>query len=130
MITGSVSSSPVNTTVQVVVLPLPSSAVMVMLCVVPSPDAISVPANGDWVISTEASQLSVATASATRLGTVIWQLPFNDSVRSAGQVVITGSVSSSPVNTTVQVSCVAIAVIGRDGDVMCSSFTRCDQRSG
>ena len=59
-------------------LPLPSSAVMVILCVVPSPDAISVPANGDWVISTEASQLSVATASATRLGTVIWQLPFSD----------------------------------------------------
>ena len=51
VITGSVSSSPVNTTVQVVVLPLPSSAVMVMLCVVPSPDAISVPAIGDWVIS-------------------------------------------------------------------------------
>ena len=32
-------------------LPLPSSAVMVMLCVVPSPDAISVPAIGIWVIS-------------------------------------------------------------------------------
>ena len=57
-------------------LPLPSSAVMVILCVVPSPDAISAPAIGDWVISTEASQLSVATASATRLGTVIWQVPF------------------------------------------------------
>ena len=74
MITGSVSSSPVSSTVQVVVLPLPSSAVMVMLCVVPSPDAIVVPAIGDCVISTEASQLSVAAASATRLGTVIWQV--------------------------------------------------------
>ena len=54
---------------------------------------------------------------------MIWQLPFSESVLSAGQVVITGSVSSSPVNTTVQVSCVAVAVIGGDGDVMCSSFT-------
>ena len=103
VITGLVSSSPVSTTVQVVVLPLPSSAVMVMLCVVPSPEAISVPAIGDCVISTDASQLSVAAASATRSGTVIWQVPFRDKVRSAGQVVITGSVSSSPVSTTVQV---------------------------
>ena len=103
MITGLVSSSPVSTTVQVVVLPLPSSAVMVMLWVVPSPEAISVPATGDCVISTEASQLSVAAASATRSGTVIWQVAFKDRVRSAGQVVITGSVSSSPVSTTVQV---------------------------
>ena len=98
MITGSVSSSPVSTTVQVVVLPLPSSAVMVMLCVVPSPEAMVAPAIGDCVISTEASQLSVATASATRSGTVIWQVAFSGSVRSAGQVVITGSVSSITVS--------------------------------
>src|SRR4030042_1442039 len=76
---------------------------MVILCVVPSPDAMVVPAIGDCVISTEPSQLSVATASATRLGTVIWQVPFKDNVLSAGQVGITGSLSSSPVSTTVHV---------------------------
>ena len=71
MIVGSESSSPVRVTKQVVVLPLPSSAVRVILCVVPSPDASSAPASGDWVIVTVASQLSVAAAYATKFGTVI-----------------------------------------------------------
>ena len=89
-------------------------------------DAISVPAIGDCVISTEASQLSVAAASATRSGTVIWQVPFKDNVRSAGQVVITGSVSSSPVKHHRAGGCIAVAVVGGDGDVVRCSFSRGD----
>src|SRR5512136_548151 len=103
VMTGLVSSSPVSTTVQVLVLPLPSSAVMVMLWVVPSPEAIVVPAIGFCVIVTLPVQLSVAAASPTSLDTVICHLPFRRSVLSAGQVVMTGLVSSSPVSTTVQV---------------------------
>ncbi|MBA7548697.1 hypothetical protein ES705_41163 [subsurface metagenome] len=105
VITGSVSSSPVNTTMQVVVLPLLSSTVIVILCVVPSPEAMFAPASGSWVIVSAPApvQLSVATTSTVRSGTISSQLASSDTLLSGGQVVITGSVSSSPVNTTMHV---------------------------
>ena len=110
VITGLVLSSPVSSTVQMVVLPLPSSAVMVMLCVVPSPDAMFAPAIGDCVISTDASQLSVAAASATRSGTVIWQVAFSGrSYQWAGGDHRIGIVISGQLHRAC--GCVAVAVI-------------------
>ena len=97
-------SSPVNTTVQAEVLPLPSFAVTVIVCWLPSPDGTSEPASGLCVsvMEPEPVQLSVAVVPSTTFVTTSWQLAFNTMVAPASQVAV-GADWSSPVSTTEQV---------------------------
>lgn len=74
--TGGVVSSPVNTTVHVLVFPLPSFAVTVTVCVVPSPELNIAPKTGFWVQLNVVEQLSVALAPSVRLGTINLQEEF------------------------------------------------------
>ena len=99
---GAVTSSPVSTTVQVEVLPLPSFAVTTIVCVMPSPEARAVPAVGDCD-SVGTVQLSVAVEPSTTFVTMSWQLASNTTGALASQVAV-GALVSSPVNTTVQVA--------------------------
>ena len=70
---GAVASLTVK--VRVHVLELPAASVTVIVTVV-TPDPTSVPAVGDWVITSEAAavQLSVAVTPVVKFGTDAWQL--------------------------------------------------------
>jgi hypothetical protein len=100
VITGAESSFTVIFVVQVVKLPASSVAVIVMV-VMPKP--IDVPGNGDCVIATDKSQLSVAVTSVVRSGIRAVQLASALRVLSLAQTVIIGSETSLTVMFAVQV---------------------------
>ncbi|MBV6467074.1 MAG: hypothetical protein PGMFKBFP_02407 [Anaerolineales bacterium] len=106
-IVGFSSSTSVNFTLQVWKLPYMSVTVIVTKIISPCADPNDVPASGLWMI-VSMPQLSVATTSETRSGTSPEQspVPFDEvgTLRSAGQVTITGFSTSRTVTVNVHVS--------------------------
>ncbi len=98
---GSVTSLTVTVKVQVVVFPLPSSAVNVTVSVVSSPVRVSF-ASGICVTAIVVAQLSVV-AAAVKSGIEALQSASKSKVISAGQVIL-GEIASFNVISKVQVS--------------------------
>ena len=99
---GAVLSVTVKVVVQLALLPVPSVAVTVIVCV---PNPSSVPAAGAWlrVIELVPTQLPLAVTPLNTLGTAAWQFPSALAPGTAEQITV-GTVLFVTVNVAVQLA--------------------------